>query len=363
MSKFFQHFPRLTQREFLNRVRDRSNLWMNFLVPAVLAVLISLLLRYSSDGPYDFSENMNILPFLFMSIIISIFLGLTNSANTIVRDRTILFRERLMGVSSMGYFFAKLLILALFLLIQVLIFIILTHLILEIRGMFWHYFGYMYVSALIGISIGLLISIISRNSVVAFNAVPLILIPQIIFGGALVHFENMNRLLKFEKERPIPEFCEFIPSRWAVEGLFVAQAFKNRYHQSEKIRDHYRQLWQRCKENCRQLNEGEDCREVQCADLKSEYLRLRDETNKLIPYSNSYLFSAITFDYEENELENNKSMMYYAKFLTEHKIFNHKVVDTVRFNYFVLALYLIIINLINVVLLKFKLMHSYQSRG
>ena len=359
MALFWHHFRFLLLRELLNRWRDKDNIKINIVVPPLLSVMIGLLLRFSESETYTFSENMNILPFLFMAIIISMFLGLTNSANAILKDRTILLRERLLGVSSLAYYLAKFLTLALFLVIQVFLFIIIAHWLLGIRAMFWYYFSYMYLSALIGCSIGLMISIFARNSVAAYNIVPLILIPQIIFGGALVHFENMNKSFKVNQQRPIPEFCEFIPSRWAVEGLFAAQSFQNLYQLKATERDQFRELWRRCKEDCRSQDDPELCQSNRCAGLKEQYMVLRDEANELIDYSNSSMFTAITLDYREGELQANSDALYYGKFLTEHKVFAGRIVETVNFNYFVLILYIVLINLANCAFLKIKLKRTF----
>src|SRR6185503_20843009 len=81
----------------------------------------------------------------------------------------------------------------------------------------------------------------------AANIVPLVLIPQIIMGGALIKYEDMNRnlslvyaLTHWFKEHPnkeqgkkmdsklqVPFVCEFVAMRWSYEELVVAQAKLN----------------------------------------------------------------------------------------------------------------------------------------
>jgi hypothetical protein len=78
---------------------------------------------------------------------------------------------------------------------------------------------------------GLLVSAIPRlTSKAAQNIVPLILVPQIILGGALISFDKMNDALTIREGETIPEICQVMPSRWAYEGLVVMQETYNRFH-------------------------------------------------------------------------------------------------------------------------------------
>ena len=51
----------------------------------------------------------------------------------------------------------------------------------------------MFVTAASGTRLGLVISRIVGDSKTAANFVPLVLIPQLIFGGALIKYEEMNK--------------------------------------------------------------------------------------------------------------------------------------------------------------------------
>src|SRR5207302_3870645 len=67
--------------------------------------------------------------------------------------------------------------------------------VLEIRGMFWADLGIMLITAMGGVSLGLVVSSLVADPKTAANIVPLVLIPQIIMGGALIKYEDMNRNL------------------------------------------------------------------------------------------------------------------------------------------------------------------------
>ena len=57
---------------------------------------------------------------------------------------------------------------------------------LAIRGMFWIDLGVMLMTAMGGVALGLVISSLVADPKTAANIVPLVLIPQIIMGGALI---------------------------------------------------------------------------------------------------------------------------------------------------------------------------------
>ena len=112
--------------------------------------------------------------------------------------------------------------------------------------MFWTHFFFNFITALAGIALGLVISSLVEDGKTAANVVPLILIPNIILGGALIKYEDMNRDLDLiyrvqrwvsthpsmvrnprESDLQVPLICEFVPMRWSYEALVVAQAKLN----------------------------------------------------------------------------------------------------------------------------------------
>jgi hypothetical protein len=113
--------------------------------------------------------------------------------------------------------------------------------------MFWIYLGIVFITAMGGVCLGLVVSSLVGDPKTAANIVPLVLIPQIIMGGALIKYEDMNRnlalvyaLTHWFKEHPnkeqnkkmdsklqVPFVCQFIAMRWSYEELVVAQAKLN----------------------------------------------------------------------------------------------------------------------------------------
>jgi ABC-type multidrug transport system ATPase subunit len=236
-------FRALLKRAFISKMRIRGNLLTTIVEAPLLAALIGVVLRYSADGnAYDFASAYHIPTYLFLSLTVAMFLGLTNSCDDIIRDRIVLQRERNLNVRLPYYIFAKTSTLALFAALQCGLFVLIGNSILEIRGMFWPHFLFNFITSLAGIAIGLFISSLVEDGKTAANIVPLILIPNIILGGALIKYEDMNRDLDFiyriqrffdthphveqdpeDAEVQVPIMCEFIPMRWSYEALVVAQ--------------------------------------------------------------------------------------------------------------------------------------------
>ena len=240
------HFVTLIRRAFVSRWRNRANMTTTLLVAPLLALLVSLVLRYSEGGNYTFATAYHLPTYLFLTLVTGMFLGLSNSAEEILRDRALLQRERNHRVRAFSYVLSKFLSLSAFAAIQCAVYVAIGSWILEIRGMYLTDFLWMYGTTVLGVVLGLIVSSVVPNSKTALNAIPLLLIPQIILGGALIKYEEMNRDLNVVRTfrnwfgplpglpdqtagnpLEVPELCAFMPLRWSYEGLVIAHARHN----------------------------------------------------------------------------------------------------------------------------------------
>lgn len=235
----------LLQRSFISKLRNRANLLTTLVEAPILAFLIGIVLRYSESSTYDFASAFHIPTYLFLSLVVAMFLGLTNSVDDIIRDRPVLLRERNLNVRLGYYLFAKAITLGLFAVAQCILFTLIGDHMLGMRGFFTVEFFAMFLTAFSGISLGLLISALVAEGKTAVNIIPIVLIPQIILGGALIKYEEMNRNLDFiysiqqwfhhhpdsamepRSDLQVPLICEFMPMRWSYEALVYAQAKLN----------------------------------------------------------------------------------------------------------------------------------------
>ena len=246
----------ILKRAFVSKLRNRTNLWTTIFEAPLLAALIGFVLRYAENSSYDFASAFHIPTYLFLALVVAMFLGLTNSCDDIIRDRPILERERNLNIHLPYYVLSKFFTLSLFAVVQSVLFLLIGDAILEIRGMFWPYLWFMGTTAVAGVAGGLLISSLVNDAKTAANIVPLVLIPQIILGGALIKYDEMNRNLDFlyaltrdraakdqhqaddrmkPKDVEVPFICQFIPMRWSYEAMVVAQAKLNPFTRRQDI--------------------------------------------------------------------------------------------------------------------------------
>lgn len=221
-------FITLLHRVTLTKINNRNNMILSFAAPTVISLLISMIL-YSTDadGNYSFYDNKLLLIYLFIGVIFAIFMGLTNSVRDIVSERAIYSLEHKNRLRVVWYVLSKFAVMAVIAAIQSTIFVSIGNQYLEIQGMFWPFFQFIFLVSLFGIAFGLFLSSIVNSSESVVNWIPLILIPQIILGGALIKFEDMSRDLYLDAQSVIPEIGQIIPSRWTHEAMVIAQVAGN----------------------------------------------------------------------------------------------------------------------------------------
>ena len=225
-SRIIQTFIFAT-RDFLAKLSNRQYLLINLLEAPLLAVLLAFVIRYRSapDGSeYLFRYNENFPAFMLMAIIVALFMGLTVSAEEIIRDRKILKRESFLNLSWSSYLFSKLSILFLLSAVQTLTFIVIGNWILEIHGMTWAFWLILFTTSCFANVLGLNISSAFNSAVTVYVLIPLLLIPQMILSGLLFDFDKLNHLLSTKGK--VPLVADLMTSRWAYEAMAVHQ-FKN----------------------------------------------------------------------------------------------------------------------------------------
>jgi len=86
-----KQFGIFTFRNILSKLSNTQYMLVNFLEAPILAVIIGYFTKYISgtlDNPdaYIFAENDNLPAYLFMSVVVALFIGMTVSAEEIIRD-------------------------------------------------------------------------------------------------------------------------------------------------------------------------------------------------------------------------------------------------------------------------------------
>lgn len=225
----FKQLAIFTLRDTLSKISNKQYLLINFLEAPVLALFLSFIIRYTEAGSsnYSFRFNENIPAYLLISIIVALFMGLTISAEEIIRDRKILKRESFLNLSWNSYLSSKLTILFVMSAIQTLSFVLIGNLILEIREMTFSFWLVLFSVSCFANVLGLNISASFNSAVTVYIIIPLLLIPQMILSGLLFNFDKLNSLISSKGEVPI--VADFMTSRWAYEAMAVYQFQNNSY--------------------------------------------------------------------------------------------------------------------------------------
>jgi ABC-type multidrug transport system ATPase subunit len=223
------------KRDVLSKLSNKQYLIINFFEAPVLAFFLSYLIKYFNvnaeitDG-YIFSENDNLPVYIFMSVIVAIFVGLTVSAEEIIKDRLILKREEFLNLSWNSYLASKVSILLMISAIQAFLFVIVGNLVIEVKGMYWQYWLVLFSSWMVSILFGLNISNSFKTAVTVYILIPFLVIPNIILSGIMVKFEKLNPHIT--EPGSIPFYGEIIPARWAYEALSTKQFIDNDYERN-----------------------------------------------------------------------------------------------------------------------------------
>ncbi len=230
--KKIKQFRVFVRRDVISKLTNRQYLLINLLEAPILAFLLSYIIKFynidaTTESEYVFMENSNLPVYLFMSVIVALFIGLTVSAQEIIKDRKILKRESFLNLSWSGYLLSKIAIVFILSALQALIFILIGNSILEIKDMYFQYWLVLFSTWCFGNLLGLNISDGFKTSVNIYIVIPFLIIPQIILSGVLVNFDKLNPSISSPNN--IPFYGEIMTARWAYEALAVEQFKNNEY--------------------------------------------------------------------------------------------------------------------------------------
>ena len=241
------------RRDVLSKLTNTQYVLINFFEAPALALILAYLVRYFNTDTdtfhgYIYRENENIPAYLFMAVVVALFIGLTVSAEEIIKDRKIRKRERFLNLSNNSYLLSKISIMFVLSAIQTLTFVVVGNLILGIKGMWFDYWMILFSVSCFANVLGLNISSAFNSAVTIYILIPILIIPQLLLSGVLVKFDKLNPSLT--EQSNVPLWGEIMVSRWGFEALAVNQycsneyervfyRFKKKYEQA----DHKKNLW------------------------------------------------------------------------------------------------------------------------
>jgi ABC-type multidrug transport system ATPase subunit len=217
-------------RDVLSKLTNRQYMMINLLEAPALAFILAFFVKFYNiqDGAeYAFRTNQNIPQFIFISVIVALFIGLTVAAEEIIKDQKILKRESFLNLSKGSYLMSKISIMFIISAIQMWLFVLIGNFILEIQGMWWQYWLILFSLSCFANLLGLNISASFNSVKVIYILIPILIIPQLLFSGVIVKFDKLNPV--FGDESAVPLIGNVMASRWAYEAMAVTQFKSNEY--------------------------------------------------------------------------------------------------------------------------------------
>ena len=238
-----KQFKIFFKRDFLSKLTNKQYVFINLLEAPALAAILAFFMKYfisdeHTGGGYVFYESENLPQYLFISVIVALFIGLTVAAEEIVRDKKILARESFLNLSYTSYIFSKISVMFLLSAIQMLLYAAVGNYVLEIKGMTFAYWAILFSTSCFANVLGLNISATFNSAKVIYILVPILIIPQLLFSGIIVSFDKLHPL--FSSQKGVPWIGNVMASRWAYEGMAVRQfkdnAFEAEFYNYDKIK-------------------------------------------------------------------------------------------------------------------------------
>jgi len=204
----------LTRRTLETLVRNRLTLAILVGSPALVVGMFAILFR---PGAFDFHHPSpsSMVMIGFWVVFAAFFFGLTYGLLQICTERTILRRERLVGLRLGAYVASKVTILVPFLLVVVVATLGVLRLLNRLPSRPLSTYASIGVGLLLcavaALGLGLLTSASVRNVAQATLALPMLCFPAVLFSGAIVPVNLMARVGA--------GLSVVIPSRWAFEAI------------------------------------------------------------------------------------------------------------------------------------------------
>jgi ABC-type multidrug transport system ATPase subunit len=210
------------------KITDTQYMLINIFEAPLLSLILSFFIKYFPDNQhYVFGDNDNIPPFVFMSVVVALFLGMMMSAEEIIRDAKQIKRESFLNLSHASYINSKVVYLFVISAFQMLMYVIVGQWILQIKGMTLSYWIVLFSTSCFANMLGLNLSAGLKSAVAIYIFIPLLLIPQLLLNGIVVKFDKLHPMLS--SGRYVPLIGDLMTARWAYEAITVDQFKNNKY--------------------------------------------------------------------------------------------------------------------------------------
>ncbi len=212
----------LTGRYCRTLARDRRTLALLLGQAPVIGVLIAIVFHSAALSTASNSPT-NAVELMFMLMTASIWLGVASSCREVVKERGLVEREFDVGVRLDAYVLSKALVLFALTLVEVLLLTTVV-VVLQPLGVPFSNVVQVFVLAILtawaSVGMGLAVSCAARSVDQAASAVPLLLMPQLLFAGALIPLAQMPSA--------VAGLANLTYARWSYAGLGSAAQIGDR---------------------------------------------------------------------------------------------------------------------------------------
>ncbi|MDX6580963.1 MAG: transport system ATP-binding/permease protein [Solirubrobacterales bacterium] len=212
----------LTGRYLRLFLRDRRNLLL-LLGQAPVLALFGVALFESGILDRGGGNGGDAVNMLFLMAITVIWLGAIDAAPEIVKERAVVEREFAVGARVSAYLASKLIVLIGLVAVQTLLY---AGVLLAFRPLdssltaYATVLGLLVATGIASVTMGLLVSALVRTQDQAMSLIPLAVIPQLLFAGAIVPLDRMAE--------PARILAEAIFAQWALAGIGTAVDMSSR---------------------------------------------------------------------------------------------------------------------------------------
>ncbi|MBQ9413476.1 MAG: ATP-binding cassette domain-containing protein [Oscillospiraceae bacterium] len=202
-----RHFHTLCARYLRLVLNDRQRLLLLLLQAPLLSLLISFVADGNQFDQYEMTKSL-----LFALSCSAFWIGILNAIQEICKERTILKREYMTGLSLTAYLASKITVMGLMCLVQSFLLTGVFALLVGspedgiVLGPFPELWLTAFLTALSASSMGLFVSSLFTNADRAMTVAPILLMPQILFSGLLFKLEGVTEAISW-----------FAVCRWSME--------------------------------------------------------------------------------------------------------------------------------------------------
>ncbi|HEV7493342.1 FHA domain-containing protein [Baekduia sp.] len=213
-------------------LRDRKNLRILAAQVPLLALATALLFKRDvflrSGGESHAGESAQLL---FLLVTVAAWFGAIASAREIIKERTVVQRELTVGVRPSSYLISKAVLLFALTGVQTVTMAMIVLLLRPLHEPASAAITVMFLlvlTAWAGVGMGLLVSVVVRSEDQASSFIPLILVPQLLFGGAIVPVHEMGAIMGL--------LSKVIVAQWAFAAVGHTIHLQQRIDEDEVFR-------------------------------------------------------------------------------------------------------------------------------